>query len=88
LLNTTSNVAGLLGFLLGGQLVWSVGLVMAIGQFLGARVGSQLVLNQGARLVRPLLVMMSLAITAKLVASDPDNWAHRGLSWCWHQLIG
>jgi uncharacterized membrane protein YfcA len=77
LLNLTSNVTALLAFLLGGNLVWSAGLVMAAGQFLGAKFGSHLVLTRGAGLVRPLLVVMSLALTVKLVASDPDNWAHR-----------
>lgn len=76
LLNLTSNAAALLAFLAGGNLVWSVGLAMAAGQFLGAKLGSHLVLTKGARLVRPLLVVMSVALTIKLLASDPDNWAH------------
>jgi len=77
LLNLTSNATALLAFLLGGHLVWSAGLVMAAGQFLGAKLGSHLVLTKGAGLVRPLLVLMSIALTVKLVAADPDNWAHR-----------
>jgi len=76
LLNLTSNLAALLAFLAGGNLVWTVGLAMGAGQFLGAKLGSHLVLTKGARLVRPLLVAMSIALTIKLLASDPDNWAH------------
>ena len=77
LLNLISNAASLLTFLLGGKIVWSVGLVMGAGQFIGAKLGSHLVLTRGAKLVRPLLVVMSVALTIKLLADDPDNWAHR-----------
>ncbi len=77
-LNFTSNLSALFMFLLGGQVVWTLGLVMAGGQFLGARLGSRLVLRSGARLVRPLLVTMSLAITAKLLWSDPGSVLWQG----------
>ncbi len=77
LLNLISNASSVLAFLLGGKIVWSVGLTMAVGQFLGAKLGSHLVLTRGAKLVRPLLVVMSIALTIKLLSDDPDNWAHR-----------
>ena len=77
LLNLTSNFAALLAFLLGGQIVWSAALAMAVGQLIGGRIGSHLVLAKGSRLVRPLLVVMSLAMTVKLVAADEQNWAHK-----------
>lgn len=77
-LNFTSNVSSLLMFLLGGKVVWTLGLVMAAGQFLGARLGSRLVLRSGAKLVRPLLVTMSLAITAKLLWSDEASILRQG----------
>ncbi len=72
LLNFTSNVAALIFFALGGKLVWSVGLPMAIGQFIGARLGSKMVIKQGGRLIRPLVVVMSLLMSAKLL------WQHYG----------
>jgi len=67
LLNFTSNLAALLGFLPGGQVVWSIGLVMGAGQLAGAWLGSHLVLRHGARLVRPVLVVASLAVSLKLL---------------------
>jgi uncharacterized membrane protein YfcA len=66
-LNLTSNVASLLFFALGGAPAWTVGLAMAVGQFAGARAGSHLVLARGARLVRPLLVVVSVAISVRLL---------------------
>lgn len=34
-LNFTSNVGGLVLFIIGGKVVWSIGLVMLVGQVLG-----------------------------------------------------
>ncbi|MBB3168643.1 TSUP family transporter [Simiduia aestuariiviva] len=67
LLNFTSNVASLVFFTLGGQVVWMVGLVMAVGQFAGGRVGAKLVFTKGAALVKPLLITLSLTLSAKLL---------------------
>ena len=69
-LNFTSNIAALLFFLLGGHIVWAVGLVMGVGQYLGAQLGAHMVIRNGAAIVRPMLVVASLAITAKLVWTD------------------
>jgi hypothetical protein len=46
------------------------------------------VLRQGTRLIRPLLVMMSLALTVKLVAADPQNWVHRLAIDLWRTVAG
>ena len=35
LLNATSNIGGLLLFILGGKVIWATGFVMLVGQFLG-----------------------------------------------------
>ncbi len=67
LLNFTSNLAALLLFMGTGHLVWQVGLPMAVGQAAGAYLGSHMVLRHGARLVRPLLVTVSLLISARLL---------------------
>lgn len=67
LLNFTSNLAALLFFLPGGHVIWSIGLVMGAGQLAGAWIGSHLVLRHGTRLVRPVLVIASLAVSLKLL---------------------
>ncbi len=66
-LNFTSNVASLAFFVAGGHVVWAVGLSMATGQFVGARLGSNLVMARGAGIVRPLLVVVSLAMSIRLL---------------------
>ena len=67
LLNFTSNFASLLFFAAGGYVVWGLGLVMAAGQLIGARLGARLVLRKGIRLVRPLVVLVSMLISLKLL---------------------
>ena len=67
LLNFTSNLAALLFFAAGGHVVWTLGLLMAGGQLLGGWLGAHLVLRHGARLVRPVLVAVSLVISVKLL---------------------
>lgn len=67
LLNFTSNITSLAWFALGGYLVWKTGLIMAVGQFIGAWIGSHLVLRHGGWLVRPLLVVVTLAISVRLL---------------------
>jgi hypothetical protein len=69
LLNFTSNLAALLCFLAGGHVVWALALVMAVGQLIGGWLGAHLVLRHGARLVRPVLVIASIAVSLKLLLS-------------------
>ncbi|MCP3866520.1 MAG: TSUP family transporter [Gammaproteobacteria bacterium] len=66
-LNLTSNVASLLFFAVAGHCVWSIGLIMAGGQLIGARLGARLVIRNGARIIRPLIVVVSLLISFKLL---------------------
>jgi len=67
LLNLSSNVASLLVFALGGQVLWPLGLGMGAGAMAGAAIGTRLATRFGARLIRPLLVTASLALTGRLV---------------------
>lgn len=70
LLNFGSNIGSLALFILGGQVLWVIGLVMGLGQFVGARLGAGMVMKKGVRLVRPLLIFICLATTAKIVWDD------------------
>ncbi len=67
LLNFTSNLAAFLFFVAGGQILWGVALTMAAGQFAGGWLGAHLVIRHGARLVKPILVIASLAVSLKLL---------------------
>ncbi|WP_257266572.1 TSUP family transporter [Endozoicomonas sp. ONNA2] len=75
-LNCTSNLASLLFFVIGGHVVWALGLVMILGQVIGARLGSHVVLSRGETLIRPMIVGVSLAMTAKLLWQDYGHLLH------------
>lgn len=67
LLNLTSNLAALIAFAIGGKVMWLLGLTMALGSMSGGWLGAHFATRHGARLIRPLLVTASLALTAKLI---------------------
>ena len=67
LFNVTSNIASVAVFALGGHVLWLLGLCMAAGAMLGAWLGSHTALRFGARLIRPLLVVISLGLTGRLL---------------------
>ena len=71
-LNFASNLASLSFFISQGLVVWPVGLVMGATAFAGAQVGSRLAIRHGVKLIKPMLVVMCLAIAVKLML-DPAN---------------
>ena len=69
-LNFGSNVGAFAVFLFFGAILWKVGLLMGVGQFLGAQVGSRYAMAKGAKIIKPLLVIVSIALAIRLLA-DP-----------------
>ena len=69
LFNLTSNIAAVLLFAIGGQMFWLLGLCMAAGAMLGGWIGSHTAMRFGAQVIRPLLVILSLGLTARLLWS-------------------
>lgn len=72
LLNLGSNVGAFLIFVASGVVLWKVGLLMGVGQFLGAQTGSRFAMRQGAKIIKPLLVVTCVALAIRLLA-DPTN---------------
>ncbi|WP_340265565.1 TSUP family transporter [Sphingobium mellinum] len=73
--NFASNLAGLLTLIIGGHVLWIAGFAMAAGSITGGQIGSRLAMRFGSRLIRPLLILMSLGLTAKMLL-DPGNPIH------------
>ncbi len=71
-LNLSSNVAAVLTLIVGGHVLWALGLLMAASSIAGGQLGAHLAMRVGGKVIRPLLVTMSLVLTAKLL-SDPAN---------------
>ena len=72
LLNFASNLGGFAVFAFAGAMVWKVGLLMGVCQILGARLGAGLAMRNGAKLIRPLLILVCVAMAIRLLAA-PDN---------------
>jgi uncharacterized membrane protein YfcA len=84
LLNFASNLAGLLVLVAGGYVWWVLGSLMALASIIGGQLGARMAMRYGAGIARPLLVLVSLALTAKLLA-EPGNPLLRFVS-AWFSL--
>ncbi len=67
IMNFTSNIVALGIFVIGNNVLYEVGLVMALGQIIGARLGSNLAIKNGARFIRPVFLTVVLLTIARLV---------------------
>ena len=65
-MNFASNLSSLLLFLVGGHVRFAIGITMGLGQLIGARIGSHMVIRRGTRFIRPVLVGAVLLLTLKL----------------------
>lgn len=66
-LNLTSNAGALALFIPSGNVVWPVAVAMIIGQIVGGYLGALTGIRFGARLIRPLVVVVSIALAVKLL---------------------
>jgi hypothetical protein len=67
LYNLMSNLGALLFFLVKGHIVWPFAIVMACGMVAGGAIGARLVIRHGTGLIKPLLIVMSLAMSVRLL---------------------
>jgi uncharacterized protein len=66
-MNFVSNIVALAMFIIGGNVLWSAGLVMAAGQIIGARTGSSLAIRRGAGFIRPFFLTMVFFTIVRLI---------------------
>lgn len=67
ILNLSTNIASVIFFVLGGNVLWKVGFAMMVGQIIGAHFGSHMVVKGGSKLIRPVIVLVCLAMIGKYV---------------------
>lgn len=72
-MNFVSNVVALGLFIAGGNVIFSVGLTMAMGQVIGARAGSGLAIKNGAAFIRPVFMTVVFLTILRLFYT---NYAH------------
>lgn len=66
-LNFISNITALVTFAFSGSINYSIGLLVAIFMIIGARAGTKLAINKGAKIIKPIFVTMSLAVALKML---------------------
>jgi uncharacterized protein len=66
-LNCASNLGALLVFLAAKKVLFVAGISMGCGQWLGARLGSRMVLTRGTKFIRPVFLTMVVLITLKML---------------------
>jgi len=71
-MNFASNVSSLAFFLASGKVYFVAGLVMGVGQLIGARIGSRMVITKGTGFIRPIFIGAVLVMATKLLY---DNYA-------------
>ena len=67
LVNTATNIGGLVVFAAGGHVLWLLGIVLAVFNVLGAQVGAKIVLDRGTGFVRIALLVLIVVMSAKLL---------------------
>lgn len=67
MLNFASNFGSLLVFAASGATWWVIGFTMALAQIAGATLGARLAMKNGARLIKPLLVVTSTGMAIRLL---------------------
>lgn len=67
LVNLSSNVAALATFILAGKVVWGLGLTASLFSAAGHFLGSGMVMKNGTRVVRPLIVIVLVLLFLKIL---------------------
>ncbi|GLR65226.1 TSUP family transporter [Marinospirillum insulare] len=69
-MNFVSNGAALSMFVISGNVAWAVGLGMGAALMLGATVGAKVAIGGGNKLIRPVFILVVMALAARLA------WQH------------
>ena len=67
LMNFVSNFVALCVFIASGNVLYSLGICMACGQMIGARLGSDMAIQKGAQLIRPIFMAVVFLTIVRLV---------------------
>lgn len=67
LMNFTTNIVSLIIFILSDQIIWQVGLAMAVGQIIGARIGAATAIKQGTDFIRYMTVVVCIIMSISLL---------------------
>ena len=66
-INLMTNLGALVPFIWAGDVIWSAGVAMAAGQLVGGYLGARTGIRFGARLIKPLVVAISVVLAIRLL---------------------
>ena len=69
LLNFASNFAAFIIFAVQGYVIWELGNIMAVGGITGAYLGSKSAIKVGDKLIRSILVVVSILLSLRILFS-------------------
>ena len=69
-MNFVSNATALVVFIVHGQVAWLLGICMGLALMAGAFFGARTAIKGGNRFIRPVFILVVLALTARLA------WQH------------
>lgn len=67
--NFASNIAALVTFILNGKVIFALGIAAAISSILGNYLGSGLVIKNGDKIVRPIILIVIALLFVKIIFS-------------------
>ncbi|MEQ1901037.1 MAG: TSUP family transporter [Devosia sp.] len=67
IVNLTSNLGALALFVPSGDVIWPAAAAMACGQLIGGYLGAITGIRFGARLIRPIVILVSVALALRLL---------------------
>jgi uncharacterized membrane protein YfcA len=66
-MNLASNLGSLALFVWSGNVMYTAGVAMGVGQLVGARFGAHMVIRRGTQFIRPIFISVVLVLTVKLL---------------------
>ncbi len=74
--NMSSNLGALGIFIIKGSVIFPIGLSMAAGSFIGSRIGILCAVKLGAHIIKPLVIIMCVAMIIKLLLKENNPIMH------------
>lgn len=68
LVNLSSNVSALVTFLFAGKVIWTLGLAASVFSIAGHYIGSGMVMKNGTRIVRPIILVVLSLLFLKIIS--------------------
>jgi uncharacterized membrane protein YfcA len=81
LANASSNLGSLAIFITKGAVLWPLAVAMALASFIGAQLGARAAVRVGPRLIKPMMIVVCLALAIKLLSVESNSLRVAFLKW-------